>query len=228
MVSSKPMSKLGQLTWPKGGSSTESYMRVKTEAVHSHTLAKIWGFGKYWANRWPAESGLCCRSGFRSFCGHFDTFLDMFSSYLTTGKHCNTINPHRRHTIMTDLYSAEPCVVPARTSAGWSPAGTPKLLHGGWLEELSAAHHCPAACWHQPRSQWHSHLPVHTIRDVWMYKTHTVGTPTNHALTVGPKIELNTEKLMTSWETNFLHSVRGVILDNNLAFKFSTCAAPTQ
>lgn len=94
MVSSKPMSKLGQLTWPKGGSSTESYMRVKKEAVYSHTLAKIWGFGKYWANRWPAESGLCYRSGFRSFCGHLDTFLETFPSYLTTGKHCNTMNPH--------------------------------------------------------------------------------------------------------------------------------------
>lgn len=91
-------------------------------------------------------------------------------------KHCNTTNPDERHTIVTDLYSAEPCVVPARMSAGWSPVGTPELLHGGWLEELSATHHCPAACWHQPRSQWHSHLPVHTIRDAWMDKTHTAGT----------------------------------------------------
>lgn len=44
------------------------------------------------------KSGLCCRSGLRSFYGHFDTFLDTLPSYLTTRMHCNTMNPHwRRH-----------------------------------------------------------------------------------------------------------------------------------
>lgn len=58
----------------------------------------------------------------------------------------------------TNLCSSEPYAVPARISVSWSLAGTLKLLNELWLEELPADPHCPAACWHQPQSQWHSHL----------------------------------------------------------------------
>lgn len=68
----------------------------------------------------------------------------------------------------TNLCSSEPYVVPARISVGWFLAGTLKLLNELWPEELPADPHCPAACWHQPQSQWYSHLNHKSVNNQQM------------------------------------------------------------